>query len=59
MASGKNEGMELLRNIPAFCEYAHRGMVSDPDFWRREAQFADGIMRAVAVAVIEIGGDQK
>ena len=46
-----------LRRISAFVDFACREMASDPDFWRREAEFGDGIVKAAAIAVIEIGGD--
>lgn len=58
MPSGKNEGIELLRNIPAFCEYAERQMDANPNVWRREAQSGVGTMGMVAVAICEIGGGQ-
>lgn len=48
-----------LRSIPAFVDFACSEMASNPDFWRREVEFGDGIMRAAAIAVVEIGGDQK
>lgn len=46
-----------LRNIAVFVDFAHKKMASNPDFWRREAEFGSGIMKAAAIAVVEIGGD--
>lgn len=50
-------GINRLRSISAFVNFACEKMASDPDFWRREAQFGSGIMKATAIAVVEIGGD--
>ena len=51
--------IKRLRSVSAFVTFACEKMASDPDFWRREAEFGDGIMRAAAIAVVEIGGDPK
>ena len=48
--------IKRLRLIPAFVDFAREKMAGDPDFWRREADFGDGIMGAAARAVVEIGG---
>lgn len=50
-------GINRLRNIAAFVDFARKKMASDPDFWRRESEFGSGITRAIATAVVEIGGD--
>lgn len=59
MTDLSDDALKRLRLILTFCEYAHREMLSDRDFWEREAQFGSGIVRAAAVAVVEIGGDPK
>ena len=59
MTALNGDGIKKLRLIPAFSEYAHSEILSDRNFWEREAQFGVGIMRAVAIAVVEIGSDQK
>lgn len=51
------KGIKSLRGIPAFASYARTKMVADAEFWRREAAHGTGIMRTLAVAVVEIGGD--
>lgn len=48
-----------LSVIPAFVDFAHEKMRQDADFWRHESEFGSGVMRAVATAVVEIGGDPK
>ena len=50
--------IKRLRTIPAFVDFAREKMDSDPDFWRREADFGSGIMGAAAQAIVAIGGVQ-
>ena len=50
------DSISRLRAVPAFVEYAQKKMSEDPDFWRHEADFSDGIMGAAARAIVEIGG---
>lgn len=51
--------IKRLRGISSFVDFACEKMASDPDFWRREAEFGGGIMKAAAAAVVEIGGNPK
>lgn len=45
--------------IPAFVNFAHTKMEQDADFWRHESRFGIGIMRAAAIAVVEICRDDE
>lgn len=49
--------IKRLRSIPAFCKFAERKMADEPEFYVHEAKFGTGILRELAAAVVEIGGD--
>lgn len=59
MTDLNDDAIEKLRKIPRFVDYAKRQYGADADFWRKESQLGSGIMRAAAIAVVEIGSDQK
>ena len=53
--SVSHDSIKRLSEIPAFVSFAKDKMAQDNDFWHREAEFGEGIMRAAAIAVVEIG----
>ena len=59
MTDISDDAIKKLRSIPRFVEYAKQQYGADADLWQKEARFGSGIMRAVAIAVVEIGSDQK
>jgi hypothetical protein len=59
MTAVNGDAIKELRSIPQFVDYAKQQYAADADFWRREAEFGSGIMRAAAIAVMKIGGKQE
>lgn len=59
MTAINSDAIKELRAIPQFVDYTKQQYAADADFWRREAEFGSGIMRAAAIAVVEIGGKQE
>lgn len=59
MTDLSDDAIRKLRSIPRFVEYAKQQYGADADLWRKEAQFGSGIMRAAAIAVVEICGDDE
>ena len=53
------DAIRILSAIPAFVDFAHEKMRHDADLWRHESEFGSGVMKAIATAVVEIGGDPK
>ena len=51
--------IDALRRIPAFRDFARAKMAVNPASWHCEAEHGSGIMKAVAMAVVEIGGDSQ
>ncbi len=53
------DGLDELRNNPAFCEFAREQWKKNPEYWAKERGSADEIQRSAAVGVCVLGREPE